>query len=134
MRRAQGNKRSTQEVEAMIREKTQAMERESLTMKEEKAALAEMKRMKDDNKKMMEWEAELDNNRNKRTHFTDLLRQLYEEMATRRTNEPAASERAHARAHVRAHARAHALSRGRRESSLGAAPRGGGARAQSGSA
>ena len=64
----------------MIREKTQAMERSSLTMKEEKAALAEMKRMRDDSRKMTEWEAEMDDNRNKRTHASDQLRQLFDEM------------------------------------------------------
>ena len=78
--RPQGNKRSAQEVEQMIREKTQAMERESLSMKEEKAALAGMKRMKDDNRKMLEWEAEMEELRNKRAHLTESLRQTYEEV------------------------------------------------------
>ena len=64
----------------MIREKAHAMERESLTMKEEKAALAGMKRMKDDNRKMQEWEAEMEEMKNKRAHAADSLRQTYEEV------------------------------------------------------
>ena len=48
-------------------------------MKEEKAALAGMKRMKDDNRKMLEWEAEMEELRNKRAHLTESLRQTYED-------------------------------------------------------
>jgi len=78
--RPAGSRRSTQEMEAMLREMAHAMERESLTMKEEKAALEKMKKMKDHNKKSIEWDTELDDNRNRRAQLAESLRQLYEEL------------------------------------------------------
>eukprot|EP00966_Prymnesium_polylepis_P077946 1806879-Prymnesium_polylepis.1 len=56
------------------------MAERSMTIKEVKAAMDDMKRMRNDNKKMLEWESEMDDNRNKRTHLADSLRLVYDEI------------------------------------------------------
>jgi hypothetical protein len=57
--RPKGAKRSAQELNSLIRQKQEAMERSSLTIKEEKDVLKEIKRMRDEQKKYDDWENEL---------------------------------------------------------------------------
>ena len=72
---AQGNKRSMQEVEELMRLKDLELSHSSLSIREEKEKLKEMKKMKDDAKRMVEWELELDGLRNKRSALLEQLRQ-----------------------------------------------------------
>ena len=56
------------------------MECSSLSIKEEKAQLVEMKLMKSDNKKLLDWESEMDDNRNRRSHLAEQLRIVYDQL------------------------------------------------------
>ena len=80
----QGRTRTATEVEQLIREKQQQMERSSLTIKEEKAALNEMKKMKNDAARAIEWESEFDELNNKRTAVKKEIGERYEALDAHR--------------------------------------------------